>query len=1731
MSTENNEKIRIIDLDSGDSSVSMTDTNNALMVDSNSTGSKKLSLFAVLEKVIAYIKGRPSRVLPDSNPNQVLSTDENNIVKWKDPTTQVNADWDSTQGVSQILHKPDLSVYATTDALDTARTTLSNSISEEASDRMSDVSSLRSDLSSESSARSEADADINAALTAEINARTSSDTALQSALESKANASELTVTPGTGDNADKATIQLKDGVSATVLTEHQSIPEQKQADWNESDSSKLDFIKNKPTNLSDFTNDIGFITNASIEGKADKSEMSITEGTDTATIQLKSGTSATVLTQHQDISDKADKATTYTKTEIDTALSGKAAAEHNHDNRYYTETEVDTALDNKADKATTLAGYGITDAKIANGTITLGSQTITPVVASDIEGKANKSELTVTPGTDVDADKTTIQLKDGVSATVLTKHQTIPEQKQADWNESDSSKLDFIKNKPTNLVQDASYVHTDNNFTDTLKDKLDNIEAGAQVNVKPDWSAAAGSAAEILNKPTIPTSQVTVIFLDYNLGDDSNDGLTPLTQVQTLTKAISILMKHKNSVIYIKNGGSYNLNGAEAAHILSMDSEDQYTILKSDLSIYCDTYLNLTFSDDTSSIDVVKIRGDIKIHANGILNLSRIDFGGSNGDGTENGHIDISSENAIHINDDGSNSIPLPVFRSRFINIESVAIISMKYLQIQSDRTMASVKFHTIKGDIELHYSNIHCYDLSLTTENTSYTSPSGGNVAGATITLAYTGNETIDVVSELKVHCWCFYCIATIGLNCGKFLVNADQAEISNITAKSGVKVYCDYWLKIDGAITSDEFIELTAERGSLSLYNDSTPSAQYFFDSYSVNIKAGLMQYSPVNGGFPAIRGKIVRINTYSPEGTTYIPDIVGRKVIIDSKSNVEINNITPTNDPSNKTVHISCLNLKFENSSKKIGISTYNNSKYYFDFLDIRARRFDIANGSNEILAYAIYIKTTGIDKNASYGDLQIDMGAYVSAMVLKIDCTSLDIGISGFICVGANSNANPKVADLDWTSNDINTETRYSADIHAATYHAASPSSKLLCLCPYGNQKSGQFAHIDIGVIDYGSTNADRAYIIPVVFHGYNGAGNTPNTFNGDLAGRIGGIYIDGQLRLYPWDNFVMLGFVNSAAVGQTASINLPLDNNGNIQGTGKITASFDHSLYREFYVFPAPGMPTSLDLNDGLSSATAVGTMTGLLRAMSKTEISAYPIIIHILGGTGTTFVLDLGKVIEYNTTANGPVTMFDIQGNANIDTVVTNIPSRVSVLSVHDFRHLYLSPSKVTSNGVSVRNGCIFAYNINGRIEYVNTDCETSSIWHSILNLESCEDIKITGIAADTVRAKCDGTIDFNNSRWNSGCDIVLESKFYARFNKDDDNAPVVDATYSGIGVEIISDSVEADLTKFKMTGCSVRIKATNMATATLSARRGFYGGNGISVDAETTYIESVISTEEALPDPIAPSGLSVSSDAIHLTSKNNDGEATALPFFHCSFVATKEIVLDCRKFSIDYGYKRRSAISASVLGNVYNEASFISAPEIKPFYPNFSVEVPDTYVDNSAIEFINSNVIVNIGILDTELRFSTAGLFSDETYKMREINATLNIGRITKHGKISGYNAYDSSYANPINFNLISSIGMVERDSTAWYAYYNDGTSGQADNDPAKHTNFKFIAHVMHEGTSSVTQSYTGANTLWQVVCDDKPQNNLPAAPSSNGNYILTCTMNNGTPTYSWITMNTTTV
>ena len=131
----------------------------------------------------------------------------------------------------------------------------------------------------------------------------------------------------------------------------------------------------------------------------------------------------------------------------------------------------------------------------------------------DLSSFATKDELddgldtkqdVLTPGT-------------GITITNNVISATVDPQVQADWTQSDSSAVDFIKNKPQNLVQDANYVHTDNNFTNADKSKLDNIQSGAEANVQANWNETdSTSDSFIQNKPANLVQDANYVHTDNN---------------------------------------------------------------------------------------------------------------------------------------------------------------------------------------------------------------------------------------------------------------------------------------------------------------------------------------------------------------------------------------------------------------------------------------------------------------------------------------------------------------------------------------------------------------------------------------------------------------------------------------------------------------------------------------------------------------------------------------------------------------------------------------------------------------------------------------------------------------------------------------------------------------------------------------------------------------------------------------------------------------------------------------------------------------------------------------------------------------------------------------------------------------------------------------------------------------------------------------------------------------
>lgn len=97
--------------------------------------------------------------------------------------------------------------------------------------------------------------------------------------------------------------------------------------------------------------------------------------------------------------------------------------------------------------------------------------------------------------------KTGIVTLDAADVGALPDSTHIPaDQVQSNWTETDTTKPDYIKNKPT-----LATVATSGSYTD-----LSNKPTIPAAQVNSDWNATSG-VAEILNKPTIPTatSQLT----------------------------------------------------------------------------------------------------------------------------------------------------------------------------------------------------------------------------------------------------------------------------------------------------------------------------------------------------------------------------------------------------------------------------------------------------------------------------------------------------------------------------------------------------------------------------------------------------------------------------------------------------------------------------------------------------------------------------------------------------------------------------------------------------------------------------------------------------------------------------------------------------------------------------------------------------------------------------------------------------------------------------------------------------------------------------------------------------------------------------------------------------------------------------------------------------------------------------------------------------------------------
>ena len=284
-----------------------------------------------------------------------------------------------------------------------------------------------------------------------------------------------------------------------------------QSDWNQTNSSADDFIKNKPSipvKVSDLTNDSGFVTNAV-----------------------------------NDLTNYYTKTDTYTKTEVNSLIASipdwtvvvvealpatgeartiylvpSAAADDNYDEYiwieaindwdkigdtkidltdYYTKTEVDTLLADKQDTLTQGTGISISNNTISVNTNTIATKSSVDTLAGRVtsaEGDIDTLESGLsTAQSNIGQLQTDLGAAEGKLATIENGAEV---NVQSDWNQSSNSADDYIKNKPTAVsafTNDANYVD-------------DTTLAGYGYQTASDVAAAISGKANTADLATVATS-------------------------------------------------------------------------------------------------------------------------------------------------------------------------------------------------------------------------------------------------------------------------------------------------------------------------------------------------------------------------------------------------------------------------------------------------------------------------------------------------------------------------------------------------------------------------------------------------------------------------------------------------------------------------------------------------------------------------------------------------------------------------------------------------------------------------------------------------------------------------------------------------------------------------------------------------------------------------------------------------------------------------------------------------------------------------------------------------------------------------------------------------------------------------------------------------------------------------------------------------------------------------
>lgn len=150
----------------------------------------------------------------------------------------------------------------------------------------------------------------------------------------------------------------------------------------------------------------------------------------------------------------------------------------------------------------------------------------------DLSGYALKSEMSVTPGTGTDADKTTIQLKSGLTATVLTTHQDISGKADKDTDAVEGNFAAFDSNG--NPV-DSGHKHSDYQAAGSYKTTQTAVEDPTVPSTgTTDALAFIDSISQNANGEITATKKNVKVAVASTSGQGGSAGLMSAAQAEKL---------------------------------------------------------------------------------------------------------------------------------------------------------------------------------------------------------------------------------------------------------------------------------------------------------------------------------------------------------------------------------------------------------------------------------------------------------------------------------------------------------------------------------------------------------------------------------------------------------------------------------------------------------------------------------------------------------------------------------------------------------------------------------------------------------------------------------------------------------------------------------------------------------------------------------------------------------------------------------------------------------------------------------------------------------------------------------------------------------------------------------------------------------------------------------------------------------------------------------------------